>query len=130
MKIVTHILVAACTALLAPNRTIGIWVAIAQLLPLADVGLKYIFQYEPLHTFVGTLVLGVLYWANLPFVYGYLIASHALHLVLDMLVPEGITLFEPFSQKRLAFPVPWSEMIIIGGSITIIILVALYRFTN
>ncbi len=127
MNILTHLIVAVFTGLLAPNTAIGIWIVIAQLLPLADLGLKYIFQYEPLHTLVGTFVLGFLYWANLPFIYGYLLVSHTLHLILDMLVPEGITLFEPFSQKHITFQMQGSERIVATMAVLGILFLSVYK---
>ena len=107
-----HILVALFSGLLAPDIHTGVWVALAQMLPLADIGLKHVFKYEPLHTIFGSIVLGFLYWANLPLIFIFLLASHGLHLLIDILVPEGIEFFAPYSKRKLRFPVPRSELIV------------------
>jgi len=127
MKWFVHFAVAVFTGLIAQETRLGILVALAQLLPIADIGLKYLFGYKPLHTIWGFVVMVLLYEANLPFVYIYLSISHALHLVLD--VNDGIELFAPWSKKQIKYPVRNGERIVLAVSaVGIVILAFLLAF--
>lgn len=123
MKWFVHFVVAVFIGLVAQEFRLGILVALAQLLPIADVGLKYLFGYKPLHTIWGFVVMVFLYEANLPFVYAYLALSHALHLVLD--VNDGIELFAPWSSKQIKYPFKNGEKIVLAVSAVGIVISAI-----
>ena len=114
MKWFVHLSVAVFLGLLFGFK-LGLLVGIAQLLPLADFFLKYLFGYKPMHTILGFVIMILLYEANLPFVYVYLSLSHALHLLLD--VNEGIALFQPWWKRTIKYAIPHSETIVLIGSI-------------
>ncbi len=127
MKLLVHVAVAVFTGLFASGSKLALLIAIAQLIPLTDVLLKYVFGYEPLHTMWGYIVMGLIYEANLPFIYQYLMLNYFLHLFLDVLTPEGIVLFAPWSEKRIACPVKNGEKIVLVVSIVGIVIISVVR---
>ncbi len=101
MKPYVHIAIAVLIGLISPDPRIGFWMAFAQVLPLADRLLKYIFQYQPLHTVWGFVVMVLLYRANLPFIYLYPSLMHLLHILLD--ITDGIQPLQPWSRKEIKY---------------------------
>lgn len=116
-----HVSTALFAGLLAGNP----WIALTYLAPFADKLLKYYFGYDVLHTIWGTVVMVLLYNANLPYITLTLAASHAAHLLLDIITPEGLTPLAPLSKKKIIYAVPYSEhaitIISITGSVVLLI---------
>jgi len=130
VKLTTHLALAVLGFAIITDTRIGLWVAVAHLLPAADVVLKYIYKYNVLHTVWGIIVMGFLYWANLPLMYPLLIGSHLLHVVMDILSPSGIEPFAPYGKKKLVWDVAYVETGVRAVSVIGTVAAALLRLAG
>lgn len=130
MKLTTHLAVAVFGFSIMTDARFGLWIAIAHLLPAADIVLRYIYKYNVLHTVWGILVMAFLYWANLPLIYPILVGMHVLHVVMDVLSPSGIEPFAPYGKKKLVWEVAYVETGVLTVSVIGTVAAALLRLTG
>ncbi|MBI4017009.1 MAG: metal-dependent hydrolase [Candidatus Aenigmarchaeota archaeon] len=128
MNLLVHLAVAVFTGFFASDFRLALLIVIAQLLPVTDVLLKYVFGYEPLHTVWGYTVMGFIFEANLPFIYHYLMVSYLLHIVLDALTAKGVGLFAPWSERRISYPVENGEKIVLFTSLVGAVVIVVVKF--